>query len=945
MSGRVTTLAFDEHGEASLDGRWDFFPDDLQLSDLDHHAAETIEVPGLWEAQGWLGLDGYAWYRRSFHVDAADADGFFTLRFGAVMDVAEVWCNGVLLGGHDNPFTPFDLDATGPVRAGENVVAVRVFDPPVDHPDHLRLAHGKQGWANHVFPSRPSLYMTYGGIWQPVVLRRHGPVVLDDLWVNGDPDDLRVEVTARNVSGAPLEAKVWVRALHASTEVPVDLPAGGSATTTMTVESTSAARWSPASPSLHVALAEVSITETGAMSDHRGARFGLRTIRLEGNRFLIDGEPYRMKSALVQGFRADGLYAEGSRAAIEEEVRTAASMGFNTLRLHIKAFDPTYLDVCDEVGMLLHCDIPVAEPIAHEELGGRDESDIGRRSFEAVQQQIRRDRNHPSIILWSVMNELCLDRIEARAWDGYERFARSLVAAAKEVDDTRPVIENDWVEPDPDRVFAGDVLTAHWYGRLHTEYLAKIEASCNRWAGVDRPLFVSEFGDWGLPEMPSLAEPPFWDTRGIYATGLVATRWPGTISRFVSETQRYQGLSDRLQAEVFRRHDHIAGYCLTELTDVPHELNGVLDLHRQPKRIAVQELRRANQVVLPMLRLDSLVVTTGADVVAPLTASNDGPALEDVEVEVRFGDAPPPVGFDDLLTLDGSELDAGRAAARFDESVWAVRAPALPGHRPTELGRVVVVAPNVPGSHDLVLRLRDGAGRVTAENRYTLHVVRPPHAPVAVRLAAPSDELRSGLGLVGASVAGDAVVTIVPERGLDAAVSGDIRARLAAGEVVIVLAQPTSAAEDYPFDASLFAVETAWGSSVFHFTTDHGALPSLPRRNVLVAEDSTIQAHSVVTGIDGGAFPEVPVVIAFKPVPGAMTGTIVGSHPVGPGRLVFCQYRLCTAAAGGDAAALALLADLLRWAGAPRRQLVVDTAALADGRRVARYAHQPVVAR
>ncbi len=70
--------------------------------------------------------------------------------------------------------------------------------------------------------------------------------------------------------------------------------------------------------------------------------------------------------------------------------------------------------------------------------------------------------------------------------------------------------------------------------------------------------------------MPLLQEPPFWDSRQVYAGGLAGTLWPGSIARFIIETQRYQGVSDRLQAEVFRRHDHIGGYCVTELTDVTH---------------------------------------------------------------------------------------------------------------------------------------------------------------------------------------------------------------------------------------------------------------------------------------------------------------------------------------------------------------------------------------
>jgi hypothetical protein len=932
-------LRVDEEGRASLDGRWEFYPGDLSLDDLAGRVPESIQVPGLWEAQGRLELDGVAWYRRCFSLP--DAEGFWSVRFDAVMDMAQVWLNGHQVGTSDNPFLPFAVDATAALRSGENVLAVRVVDPPVDDPEHLRLAHGKQGWANHVFPSRPSLYMTYGGIWQPVTLVRHGPIVVGPVFVNADPDDLRVRVPLENRSTEAAVGVLGLRAVGRVIEDDVEVAAGDVVPVTFDLGRTRAERWSPATPALHTALVDVAVD--GRVSDHRSVRFGLRTVRVDGSRMLLNGEPYRMKSALVQGFRAEELYAEGSRAAIEHEVRAARSMGFNTLRLHIKAFDPTYLDVCDELGMLLHCDIPVAEPIAHEELGADGESTVATRSVAAVRGQIERDRNHPSVILWSVMNELCLDRLEARGWDRYERFARALVAAAREADPTRPIIENDWVEPDPDRVFAADVLTAHWYGRLHTDYLDKLERSCQQWRDLDRPLFVTEFGDWGLPEMPSIAEPAFWDTRAIYAAALTAGLWPGGISRFLRETQRYQGLSDRLQAEVFRRHDRIGGYCVTELTDVPHELNGLLDLKREPKEIAVAEMRRANQVVLPMLELASLVVVAGEMVSAPLHVANDGEALDDVEVEVRFGDTSAPVNLHELLAVDTSELATKVVTARFSESLWGARLERLEGHRPVTLGPVQVAAPLVPGSHDLVLRLRVGAF-VVAENRYTLHVVAPPTAHTSVQVLGAGSGLVEALAQVAVSVDG-AGATVVGEDGLDEETGPEVARRLAGGEVVVVLAQPATAARHYPVPFDLHEVETVWGSSEFHFTTDHGALPSLPRRNVLVAEDSTIQARHVVARVDGSPFPDTPVVIAYKPVPGAMTGTVVGSHALGPGRLVFCQYPLCKGVIAGDAAARALLADLISWACEPRARLNVEEAVLADGRRVARYGHRLGVGR
>jgi hypothetical protein len=907
-------MEFDSRRQASLDGTWEFFPGDHALEDLDGLAPEAIRVPGVWEAQGWLDLDGVAWYRRRFVLD--DVAGHWTLRFAAVMDRAEVYLNGVALGGHDQPFTPFELDPTPALRAGENILDVRVVDPALDDPDHIRMAHGKQGWANHVFPSRPSLYMTYGGIWQGVTLRRHGPVVIRDVFINGDPDDLTAIMRVQNRTRSPQTVRVGVRMLGEVGEVEAVVGAAGIHALEVRFGATTAQRWSPERPSLHEAVVDLHAGDRA--SDVHEVRFGLRTVRMDGKRMLINDVPYRMRSALVQGFRADGLYAEGSWDQIVDEVVKAKVMGFNTLRLHIKAFDPAYLDACDELGMLLHCDIPVAEPIAHAEMGG--DTLLTQRCLAAAREQVRRDRNHPSVVLWSAMNEICDGEWSARQGPGYEQFARALYDTITTEDPTRPVIENDWIEPDPEYVFVSPIITAHWYGRLHRDYLDKIERTSRQFAGEDRPLFVTEYGDWGLPDMPVVVEPPFWDSRQVYAGGLAGTLWPGSIARFIIETQRYQGISDRLQTEVWRRHDHIGGYCLTELTDVPQELNGLLDLHRRPKRIAVEEMTRANQVVLPMLELESLVVNAGGMLSAPVHVSNDGPALAGVVLEVRFGETAPATSAEQLLRLDSRDLPSQTVAERFRESGSLTWLGDLAGWTPTSYPPVEVAAPDVPGSHDLILRLRVGATEV-AENRYPIHVVPPAEAPNA-----------------GGPM-------VVPEDALDAAAGAEAAERLAAGEVVVILAQPMEAAAHYPVPVELEALTSVWGSTVFRFTTDHGAVPSLPRRTVLVAEDSTIQSANVVSRIDGRAFPDTPVVIAYKPVPGAMTGTVLGSHAVGAGRLVLCQYRLQKRAAAGGAAAGALLADVLRWAGETRPVMQKQPAVKDDGRALVSYSWQELVAR
>jgi hypothetical protein len=850
----------------SLDGTWEFFPGDHELAALDVVAAEPIDVPGLWEAQGHVDLDGVAWYRRRFAAEPGDR--CWTLRFGAVMDFADVYLNGTHVGSHESPFTPFDLDVTHALTPGENVLAVRVVDPPVGDPDHARMPHGKQGWSNDAFPSRPSLYLTYGGIWQSVTLRGHGAVVAEEIFVNGDPQNLVVSLVARNVTREPQRARVGVSTLGLEQTAEVSLAAGAREELRFPFGEVAAPRWSPHDPVLHEAVVAVA-------DDVSRVRYGLRTVRVDGGRILLNDEPYRMKSVLVQGFHARSLYAEGDAAEMRAEVLAARAMGFNTLRLHIKAFDPGYLDICDELGMLLHCDIPVAEPVDYDEIAGS--TLLARRCEVAAREQVVRDRNHPSIVLWSAMNEIAIDRRSVRLTAGYEEFARRIAGAVADADPTRPLIENDWVEFEPARVFVSPILTAHWYGRLHRDVLESFERRARQHRALERPQLVTEYGDWGLPELREHEEPPFWDPREVYLNGLALTVWPHDLDRFVRATQRYQGLCDRLQTELFRRHDHLSGYCLTELTDVPHELNGLLDLHRRPKPQPVAEMTRANQTVLPMLDLRRFVVATGEELRLPLHVANDGAALPDAVVEV-----------------DGRVAWVGELAA----------------HRAVALGEAVLHAPAAPGPFEVQLRVLS-RGRVVAENRYPLRAVAVGRVGGDVALlgadAATADAL-AALG-VGLAPGGTAVVA---QDALDETVAAELRERVDGGETVLVLAQPSEAARSFPLPLAIEPVDTRWGGSIFCFTTAASPFAAFPVADVLVGEDATVHARDLVTGVADGSFPEHALVARFNPR--GTTGTLVGSHPCGRGRVVFCQYRLARPAAAGDPAAQSLLADLLRLA-------------------------------
>jgi hypothetical protein len=367
---------------------------------------------------------------------------------------------------------------------------------------------------------------------------------------------------------------------------------------------------------------------------------------------------------------------------------------------------------------------------------------------------------------------------------------------------------------------------------------------------------------------------------------------------------------------------------------VPRELNGLLDLHRNAKEIAAAEIRRANQRVLPMLRLESLVSEAGARITATVHVANDGEPLRDVTIEVLFGDSAAPVGVDRLLATDTSDLPLEMILARFDRDPWGAEIPDLPGYRPTEIGDATLTAPSVPGSHDLVIRLRAG-GRLVSENRYPIHVVAT--TGVACRVNAADERTREAFAAAGVASDADGVV-VVSEDALEGGASDLAERTLRGGGTVVVLAHGVDALANAPLAIRGVELQTEWGSSVFHFTPDVGATPSLPRRRVLVAEDSTIHARSAVVDVEGATFPTVPIVIAYKPDPGAITGTVVGEHRVGDGRLIFCQYRLVEPALAGDAAARAMLRDLATWATAPYGVPERETLATPDGRPLYLYA-------
>jgi beta-glucosidase len=813
-----------------------------------------VQVPGLWEAQGAVDLDGTVQYRLKFAADALLERNHATLRFDAVMDAAEVTLNGVEVASHDLPYSPFEVDVSGLLRE-TNDLLVRVHDHPTGSPEHLASAHGKQGWANHEFPSPPSLYLAYGGIWQPVRIRSHGVVAIRDVWSDLDPGSTGVSVELENLGSSETTVTLDVDIGGCRTARTVRLAPRSGTTLDVTLDTRVLQRWRPADPVLHTVT--VSADVCGEESDWAAMELGLRRLELSDDGLItIDGETQPMRSALVQGFHPDALYAEGPDDHIEREILAAQQLGFTMLRLHLRAFDPRYIEACDRLGMLLHCDMPIAEPLAHDEVDGV--GPLFRGCVDAVRAQVRRDRSHPSIVLWSAMNEVGIDRPSLRITDRYENFVRGVLQQFEDLDPNRPVIENDWIDPDPSRVFTAELATAHWYGHLDSAYLAQLEARLTLLADEQLPVAVTELGDWGLPPVDA-ATGKFYDHVASYKRMLKDTWWPRGLVEFALGTQRYQGQSDRHQIERLRT-SAAAGYCLTELTDVPWEFNGLLDIRGRVKPGNEAEIRAANAAVAPILVLQEHACSTAHPIAGAAWIVNDTDQRIEGDVTVTLGTETQRLGFAAVEPLSRKRI-----------------------------GCVALDPPATPGESQIGITLQSRSR--TWQSRYPVFIGTEVQALDHI---AAVDDVAARLGAPRIPRAERSAVWLAASR-LDDQTMREAREHLRSGGA-LVLVDPGGELIDQWSLGKTTTIAAEWGGTPFRYTTERGLGATMPPSTVLGLHDAGIAAPRVLEPPDPGAW-DVSVAV-FKPPPRPANGLVVGHRRIGQGLLGVCTYDLLAPTAG-----------------------------------------------
>jgi beta-galactosidase len=435
-------------------------------------------------ATGWC-VGGIGWYRKRFAADEVRADSHAEIVFDGVYMNSDVWLNGHHLGFHPYGYTSFAYDLTPYFvvdRLGENVMAVRVRNV-----------------------GQNSRWYSGSGIYRHVWLRVTGSVRMP-LWgvyvttpeVSPQAARVKVAVKVENRERAAREVTVRVGlldskdALVGSHEVSRRVDTGGVAEVEQTISLSAPALWSPDSPRLY--RAKVELVSGNELLDSTTTSFGIRKIEVDAQHGLrINGEVLKLRGGCMH--HDNGLLGSAAIDRAEERrVELMKAHGFNAIRCAHNPPSPTFLDACDRLGLVV---IDEAFDQWSVQKNPQDYhlyfKDWWRRDVDSM---VLRDRNHPSVIFWSIGNE-----IPERAKPLGAGEAKEIVDEIKRLDDTRPItaaLNPDRVLPWTDMDPFFKYLDVGGYNYQWPQYEKDHERLPRRVMMATESLPLQAFENWGM---------------------------------------------------------------------------------------------------------------------------------------------------------------------------------------------------------------------------------------------------------------------------------------------------------------------------------------------------------------------------------------------------------------------------------------------------------------
>lgn len=580
----------------SLDGRWKFSTGD---SDSD----QEIEVPGCWEAQGYpKTLEGPVRYRRTFQLPGSWSGYSLQLEFGAVSYASSISINGRQVGAHQGMWTPFSLDITAESRPGEiNEIEVEVIKPGINPGARYPIRASLAGFL-------PDLATTFGGIWQPVLLRAM-KTAIHNLQITGDYDRRVIIIQGgaqafhHTLKGAEWDVQVYyqnrtVASFHTPCQEGLPLSAS--------LPLSRVKFWSPDHPSLYTVQVSV-YDQSGLLLAQVSRMIGFRRLAARGEQLLLNEKPLMVRGILAWGWEPDRIAPYYTLEQARHEMRKVRAMGFNCIKLCLFIPNPAYFQAADEEGILLWQEFPMWLPKVTPAL--RTQAPIEYTHIADFVSQ------HPSVAIYSLGCEMNRS-VDLSFMSQLNNVVRKRAHDSLVCDNSGSGESYGGLDVD----FA-DFTDYHPYYDIH--YFEPLLDHWRRDWQPPRPWIFGEFCDSDtfrdLDEIikNNGGEPPWWMTGDNPVTSwrpeavaltaedqlLVKAGLQDKKADLIRISHAQAALIRKFTLETLRRRKAIGGYIITGLRDTPISTSGIWDDLGRPKWPSA-EFREVNDEDLLALDLD-----------------------------------------------------------------------------------------------------------------------------------------------------------------------------------------------------------------------------------------------------------------------------------------------------------------------------------------------------
>ncbi|MHC4691253.1 MAG: glycoside hydrolase family 2 protein [Planctomycetota bacterium] len=560
---------FKRNAWINLNGQWDFVMDHAVVGIKENWQNNTskfnkkIVVPFCVESKlsgiGHTDFIKAVWYHRTFAPPKDWKDKRVFLHFGGVDYECRAWVNGKAVGRHYGGSVSFAFEITDAVKKGENDLVVYAFD---DVQSEVQPS-GKQSTRRESYGVH---YTRVTGIWQTVWLEARPQRFLESVHIVPDLDNKRFVLTP-TVNNYKRNIEFRATLLTAKGKKAASSQGSAESGNSLVLNVRNPHPWNLDDPYLYGLKLE--LVDNGKVIDSVKSYAGLRKFHIEGNRCYLNNKPIFQRLVLDQGFYPNGIWTAPSDAALKADIEMSMAAGFNGARLHQKVFEERFHYWADKLGYLTWGEFAD---------WGRVHSFGNPQGVLNLEREWRdvvlRDRNHPSIVVWTPLNET--SGAARNNYEAYSRSVKSILALTRAIDPTRPINDaSGYVHVET------DIFTVHDYDQ-NPDSFRKRYASVSPDSPEDAFVCVRERSVpyEGQPYIVDEYGGTFWTKDHVNQpkkAGKGRSSWGYGKMR--------EQVEDRIKAltDILLNHPHIVGFTYTQLTDVEQEVNGVYTYDRKPK--------------------------------------------------------------------------------------------------------------------------------------------------------------------------------------------------------------------------------------------------------------------------------------------------------------------------------------------------------------------------